>query len=149
MLEKLARLRPVLAKQGSVREKRVPYGSGTVYVVRYREPSGSDPSRRVHRSVQIGQDPELAERARRLIAEWRAALQAEKLKLAELDLMTSIVAESRRYTRNGTRRWKRWARQQVADPPMGQIRMMLYDQCYEQHVAQGRPGGRARKSGLW
>ena len=69
--------------------------------------------------------------------------------LAEFDLANAVIAASRRYGLNATRRYQKWAREQLADPGMGNVRMRLYELFYERDIVRGKPPGRPRTCGLW
>ena len=78
LLEKLQPLRDILLAQGSVQPKRPHHGHQAEFVLRYRAPARDGSGRRAHRMVYLGRDPELAERAKRQLVEWREQAREER-----------------------------------------------------------------------
>ena len=139
----------MLERQGSLRERRPRYGTISEYVVRYRMPCETGGKKRVQKTLYVGRDPRLADRVRQLLSKWRRPLAEAKLEQAFLDAYGGVIAASRRYGRNATRRWRAWLAQQRADPARGTMNLMFYETLFEEEIVRGKKRGRKSKGALW
>ena len=66
--QRMEGVRPVLERNGSIQRKRM-VSETAVFAIRWRERTKGD--REVQRSIQLGSDPVVVEKARQLLASWQ------------------------------------------------------------------------------
>lgn len=106
-------VRPVLERTGSLQRKRT-VGETVVFAIRWREEPDTD--RVVQRSIQLGSDPTIIQKARELLASWQQKHDPRRSLDRKTRFMVDAVGEfSKYFTGNERRRYRKHHLAAVAD----------------------------------